>query len=211
MKAIARIAAVACTFVALSAQAAVVSFTPATDNTAPIYQGIFWNMLSDESGPSSIAGAPCNFNLSGHGDVHYDTANGCSMSNIPTLDGGNIFAPGDEIGPASNWSTWGYVGTYDYNGSMSLGDTAIFGVRFQISGQTHYGWVSITEGADGTHSVNAWGYENIPDTPILAGATGTQQPPAEVRAVPSLSVLNLGLLAALVGVFGWLGRRRRLA
>jgi hypothetical protein len=38
------------------------------------------------------------------------------------------------------------------------------GVRFLISGQTHYGWVNLQEG-----TITGAGYETIPNKPILAG------------------------------------------
>ncbi len=77
------------------------------------------------------------------------------------------------------------------------------GVRFQIDGQTHYGWVRLTVTTNQTHhpvisaSITGYAYETVPNKAILAG---TAETPA-VQAQPSKGLQNqfgpsLGILAA---------------
>lgn len=191
----------------LNVQAAVVSFTPTTGNDVPRSQNLYWNMLTNEASSSSISGAPCGFYLSDHGDFHYSTSNGCAMAKaLGTTTGGKTFTSGEMIGASNDWlDTSGFLGTYAYEGSMQPGDTATFGVRFQINGNTHYGWVNITEGLT-NHSVNAWAYESTPNTPIAAFSTSSSIKP--VQSIPTTPFFNLLLLSAFVGLLGCVYRRR---
>lgn len=63
-----------------------------------------------------------------------------------------------------------FDGQFIYTGYWS-GRDAFVGLRFQYSGQTHYGWMEIANNV-GTASgqVLGWAYETRPDAPILAGA-----------------------------------------
>jgi hypothetical protein len=49
------------------------------------------------------------------------------------------------------------------------------GVKFNISGETHYGWVRLTVQTQGGLTINAtltgYAYESLPNTPITAGKT----------------------------------------
>lgn len=46
---------------------------------------------------------------------------------------------------------------------------AYFGIRFDIEGNTHYGWVHVVNTFGVTGYVTEWGYESNPNTGLLAG------------------------------------------
>ena len=176
---------------AQAAQAAVVSFTPS--GTATVSQGtdLYWDMLSDATSTSLISGAPGDFNLSGHGDFHFTSP--ADMVNVGTGEGGQNLAFGTIIGAGSNFSFAGtYVGTTDYSGQCAVGNTCIYGLSFQLSGNTHYGWVQFREDAT-TQSLIAWGYETTAGASIAAGDTGAAVVPLPA-AMPLLG-FGIGALA----------------
>ncbi len=178
-------------------------FSPAGSGTFSQGDDVYWDMQSSAIGTSSVGGIG-EFNLSDHGDFHFDPPG--DMAIISGTEGGMVFAPGAAIGPSSDWDTEnsdnGYAGTTDYDGVLSTGQTGIFGVRFQIGGEWHYGWVSITEGSS-NQTINGWAYESTPNTPIAAGAGAVAE---EVPALPLA-----GLLLTALGVFGLGARRLRRA
>jgi len=185
-----------CFFVS-SSNASIVSFTPSGTSTVSQGTDLYWDMLSDTTSTSSF-GAVGNFNLSDHGDFHFSTSTS-DMVNIGTGTGGDVLSFGDIIGSASNWSnTSSFVGTTDYSGVMGFNDVGIFGLSFLLSGQTHYGWVEISEQAS-TQSILGWGYESIADQSITAGATTAQVPEPT-----SLALLGLGLAG-----FGFVRKRKQ--
>lgn len=73
------------------------------------------------------------------------------------------------------------------------------GVRFQIDGQTHYGWIRLTVTTHVTHqppmsaTITAYAYETVPNKPILAGtaekSTAELQLNGRDQAGPSLGML----------------------
>ena len=79
------------------------------------------------------------------------------------------------------------------------------GVRFQLNGQTHYGWVRLTVTSNVKlnkptleATITAYAYETVPNKPILAGTaektTAEVQVPQDIQkpGQPSLGMLALG-------------------
>lgn len=186
-------------------QAEVVAFTPAGTSTVSQSTNLYWDMVSRTTSTTSF-GAVGNFYLSDHGDIHYDTSQGASMVRVGATDGGDLLPAGTLIDASSNWASSGFVGTTDYDGTMVPPQTAYFGLRFQVAGQTHYGWVQIEEGT-GDQSVLAWGYETTPNVAIAAGAGSGSGAPSE--PIPTLSEWALIIMASLLAVFGATRIRRR--
>lgn len=109
---------------------------------------------------------------------------------------------GQRIGPSANFSnavkdniegvnSGGYFGNWG-NKTKAL----YLGVKFPISGQSHYGWVRVefTGGLVGT--IVAYAYETVPNRPIRAGALkgmdAAKDTHASVVTGPSLGMLALG-------------------
>lgn len=196
-------------FVAMSSwvHADVVSFTPSGTSTVPQGTSLYWDMESSATSTSSF-GAVGDFYLSDHGDFHFDPSAGASMVRVGTTEGGALLSPGTPIDAGSNWETSnGFVGTTDYDGTMVPPQTAYFGLRFQLAGETHYGWVQITEGTT-DQSVLAWAYESAPDVAIAAGATDAPAPaPGAAAPIPTMS--SYGLVLTMLGLLLVASRRLR--
>ncbi|BFT30441.1 hypothetical protein D210916BOD24_16170 [Alteromonas sp. D210916BOD_24] len=181
---------VACFAITLSglASAGIITFTPSGTSTVSQDTNLYWDMLSDETSTTSL-GAVGDFVLSDHGDIHFDTSFS-DMVNIGSGTGGYLFSFGEMIGAGSNWSnTDNFVGTNDYSGILSLGETGIFGLSFQLAGQTHYGWVIISESDLGTQSILSWGYESVAGKAIAAGVTEVPEPSTFVLLILGLAGL----------------------
>lgn len=189
-------------------QAAVVSFTPSGTSTVPQGTNLYWDMESSATSTSGLS-VEGNFYLSDHGDFHFDTSQGASMVRVGATDGGALLPSGTLVDASSNWASSSYVGTTDYDGTMVPPQTAYFGLRFELSGQTHYGWVQIEEGTS-EQSVLAWGYETSPNLAIAAGSTSGVS--SVSVPVPTLSEWALIIMASLLAGLGMtrLHRRRSL-
>jgi hypothetical protein len=121
-------------------------------------------------------------------------------------------ARGAKIGPSALFSsTFALVENTDAFGSFSRGywggnlKNRYLGVRFQINGQFHYGWVRLTVTAnaqlkkqDLSATITGYAYETVPNKPILAGTaekvTADVPLPESVtnQSEPSLGMLALG-------------------
>lgn len=186
--------AVAATVCAASAQASIIAFTPTPANAANVTQStdLYWNMLTAATSLSSM-GAIGNFELSGHGDFHYNSAV-ADFVNAGTGTAGVNLALGTLIDSASNWgNNFGYVGTSGFGGGCAIGNACIYGLKFVNAGNTHYGWVSFHEINNSRQKLTGWAYESVAGAGIGAGVTVT---PAPIEAVPepvSVALLGIGL------------------
>jgi len=140
-----------------------------------------------------------------------------SADNSVATDGSfkvTAFQPSDQINlAAGNWkrhSAFNMV-SVRYNKSSSKSTTvgnwdpdgtpAYLGLRFVISGNTHYGWAQVATNVSSASSrfqLIDWAYEIRPDTGIHVGDT--------VGEVPEPSTLSLFALGA-AGLLAW--RRRK--
>lgn len=154
-----------------------------------------------------------------------------SVRVIPTAGGGVVgynggigpyasaLAPGANIGPSAHFR----VGTYGVIVERSTGEefsthttrnlygkwggdpqNRYVGVKFQIQGKTHYGWIRMTVNTDlpanMSATISAYAYETVANKTIKAGntkssATATSSRVTEKFAVPdggSLGMLALG-------------------
>ena len=92
------------------------------------------------------------------------------------LNSGDIIssAQSNWYGGSSNVGTLNYVSCYGgFGGSNWCGVTDKFlGLRFQISGNTHYGWAKLDVSASGdSFTVKEYAYNATPDESINAGQT----------------------------------------
>ena len=143
------------------------------------------------------------------------------------IAGGTYFAEalaltrGAKIGPAANFFSGPAIdlleGTNSSHGSFySRGywkgnlENRYLGVRFQLNGQTHYGWVRLTVTSNVKlnkptleATITAYAYETVPNKPILAGtaksAAATEDKPTAKLQAPRNPQDNrgpsLGMLA----------------
>ncbi len=142
-------------------------------------------MLSSTSSTSWL-GTVGHFDLSDHGDIHYNGSDADFVNGVGT--GGVSLAVNTLIGAGSNWAdnSW-FVGTTDYDGGCAIGQTCIYGLSFIMAGQTHYGWVQFQEIDQAQQRLIGWAYESTANTGIRAGVTNEVPEPA------SLGLLGLGL------------------
>lgn len=98
--------------------------------------------------------------------------------------------------------------SYSYRAGNFIDQEGFVGVRFQIDGNTHYGWIAF----EGTWDppgwqegrITGWAYEDVPDTAIAAGDQGPQPP------IPTLNEWGMIFLAALILASGaYLMKTRR--
>lgn len=195
-------AIIASMIVASAAHAAVISFTPSGTSTVSQATNLYWDMLSSTTSTTDF-GANGNFYLSDHGDFHFDTGEGANMVVIAGTEGGAKLPAGTLIDAGSDWSLTSFVGTTDYEGTMVPPETAYFGLRFQVAGQDHFGWVQIEEGSS-DQSVLAWAYESTPGVAIAAGALQGDE-----ASIPTISGWATILLVALLAAFGMTRVRKR--
>jgi hypothetical protein len=127
----------------------------------------------------------------------------------------SILARGEQIGPSANFFSYSIRPLVE--GSQTSGGRRqirghwggnpknhYLGVRFQMNGQTHYGWIRLTvttnaekNGPFLSAKITGYAYETVANKPIKAGTAAT--PTAEVREprnVPHQVGPSLGMLAA---------------
>jgi hypothetical protein len=112
---------------------------------------------------------------------------------------------GANIGPSAHFSA-GKVkieakshsySTFGYDGNWYLvGSNRFLGVKFQIKGKTHYGWIRLTVNVPGNFetTITGYAYETVANKRITAGQAAASMAGAEVssKASPSLGMLALG-------------------
>jgi hypothetical protein len=112
---------------------------------------------------------------------------------------------GAKIGPSAHFSSaQGLItierqlhaesaGTY-YGNWYQVGNNRFLGVKFQIKGQTHYGWIRLTVDTGAfSATITGYAYETVANRVIDAGATSDADENSEVRIVgPSLGLLAQG-------------------
>jgi hypothetical protein len=82
------------------------------------------------------------------------------------------------------------------SGNWAPPTSGYLGVKFQIAGNTHYGWVQLTTNSNSQVTIEAWGYEDTQNTGLPAG--GAIMPPV----VPTLSEWGLISFILLLLSFG---------
>jgi hypothetical protein len=103
-------------------------------------------------------------------------------------------------GPAVMFNVYGiyYFGSWAYSGTSKY-----LGIRFQVDGQTHYGWARLTVKFGYFSYIDAlltgYAYETQADKPIRAGDMGSADadsaPIAELSPAGSKPLATLGALA----------------
>jgi hypothetical protein len=184
--------ALTATFCVAGAQASVIAFTAAGGSNVNQSTDLYWNMLSNATSTSSL-GAIGAFELSGHGDIHYNSGV-ANFVNGASGTAGIDLVEGTMIGAGSNWAdNSGFVGTTGYGGGCAMGEnTCIYGLSFMMAGAKHYGWVQFQENNAQRQQLISWAYESTANTAIAAGFTQTVPEPV------SVALMGLGLAGIAV-------------
>lgn len=115
-------------------------------------------------------------------------ANNSILGNAPglnfaypwALSNGFVISEGNSSGSVSgaHWFNWGHPSNGGYQ-SLNYGGNfgwwknvtdRYLGLRFDISGSTHYGWARLDVNGDGTSwTVKDFAFNETPDAPIIAG------------------------------------------
>src|SRR5579863_3319298 len=176
-------------------------------------------------------GATFNLDLTGDGTVdltienkhhHHCTSDFCSSSQflnvkmaganqvVYNVYGAVAMKPGMQIGPKNVWRgglqnmavMLGSFGTSGVGGSWVNVNNRYVGVKFEIKGQTHFGWarmnVKVQVPQIITATLTGYAYETIANKPITAGQTKDPDNTAieePTFAAPSREPLTLGVLA----------------
>ena len=91
--------------------------------------------------------------------------------------GGRYIDPLDNGIMIDGTGNWGnsfpepFIGDNSDPNFQDLGDKYV-GVRFQLNGNTHYGWVLVSFDATKTITIKEYAYEDQPDQGIISGDTG---------------------------------------
>lgn len=120
----------------------------------------------------------------------------------------DALANGDPIGGTNNFIDYGFLA---FSGDPNYGNwagqtTKYLGLKFDIGGNTHYGWAGI--GVDPNNAnfiLRDFAYEDVAGIGITAGAGG-----AAAGLVPEPSTFGMGLLAmGAAGIRAWRKRRQQ--
>jgi hypothetical protein len=88
--------------------------------------------------------------------------------------------PNSTVGPLKNFSSFGALanktGLGLTGGVWKPGDLAFLGLKFDVSGDTHYGWAEVMLNNDYTVTLYGVAYETVKDTAITAPATFVPEP-----------------------------------
>jgi hypothetical protein len=109
---------------------------------------------------------------------------------------------GQTIGRGDNFSPFGFMAGLSSSGGGGFGSWAnvtnrFLGVKFQVNGQTHYGWIGFRNVKADNHAIRAvlagWAYETDPNKAIIAGDKGLDDSATLGVIEPtSLELLALG-------------------
>ena len=98
---------------------------------------------------------------------------GLGTSNVLRLSTGVTVSSGAPF--AANPRT-ASIGNYGNLGSWSVGQSGFIGIRFDLTGGTHYGWAEVTRDSDTEATLHSFGYNDTPgdpsDIPSDSGITG---------------------------------------
>jgi hypothetical protein len=180
----------------------------------------FGGSVSSTDGPSYAWYASGGLKPNGSNQVIGSQSSGGNNAAVRKLSGGYSIGPGaswTNFSPAAAFYTTYFgpqnkQGVGGWNGSNN--ETGFAGVRFNIAGQTHYGWIRLQLGsAPGEISALDWAYEDCPNTPIAAGATSGGATcgvvPVAPKSIPVMGPLAYGLTSLALGGLGLGSLRRR--
>ncbi len=161
------------------------------------------NFFGSGPGGDQVFWAPNN-NLS---LINYSTGNDPAIWAATVLIGANALDGVASIRGSTSHSwyraTSSRTTSNDIHKQIESGETGAFGIRFEDSGDYYYGWVEVSEDANGIITVERWALEDTANT----AAQYTPGGGGGGGAVPGLG----GLAALAMGAGGVRSRRSRVA
>jgi hypothetical protein len=113
------------------------------------------------------------------------------------LPGGAQIGPAEQFGPNGLLASCDVFGGKPFNSGNWVNVTNRYlGVKFQISGETHYGWIRMTERCNDA-TITGYAYETVPNRPLFAGSAAATRleplfPTPSAPQPASLGSLALG-------------------
>lgn len=145
------------------------SFTSTTDGTLYRFASNYMNMapgVGIEGGSVTASAWSTTLNLArakSAGDLIGSSA-AFASSGGPRLKGGVI----------KSWQRPSSTTVTQYGSLPNTGPKNFIGIKFEIAGEIHYGWARVTFSSDcDSVTLHDYAYEATPNTPIIAGDTGT--------------------------------------
>ncbi len=130
---------------------------------------------------------PLNGSVMTNGSSVYDVPVGSAIGSSGSFNSSGTNSLGYGIVYSVTGAT-SYSGTYA-NGNF-IGNEGFVGLKFDIGGNTHYGWVRVEVTADGsTLSVKDYAYESTANTAILSG-NGANGPVGLETTVNNVEIQN---------------------
>ncbi len=86
--------------------------------------------------------------------------------------GAKDFESGTPINAGADWQNYTSIGARGFAPSwFFLGESGVLGVKLNLSGQTHFGYITIAKVAQGSgggfeYQPTGWGYESLANTPV---------------------------------------------
>lgn len=106
---------------------------------------------------------------------------------------GQIVRPEDPFGVSGNMAVANHgCVSYSRGPWKNRPGVGFLGAKFQIDGETHYGWIRLSHTSPKGGLMTGYAYETIPNKPIIAGATSDSEPESNME----LPAGSLGSLAA---------------
>lgn len=100
-------------------------------------------------------------------------------SNAQDYQPAKAFANGQVIGPGEDWQQFTTMGAHGFSPHWwFLDEGATLGVKLNIGGQTHFGFLTVAKVTDlaqqnWEYQPIAWGYESLANTPVTVPTPGT--------------------------------------
>jgi hypothetical protein len=163
------------------------------DGSPDFFLHAFWQLSSRKSGGfSSIYAEPAKGNrIAGYRGNAWALAAGQSI-------GKNLKFSGEQLA----WMDTYFGSDLYMGGHWKNATNRYLGLRFQIAGETHYGWARLTiiNEAPLTATLTGYAYETVANTPIIAGKTSDTDeallaPTSVSPFEPGTRPVTLGLLA----------------